>query len=90
MHHNSLSSSTILCRYGDTNDVFPIGMLVDIGETSIAAGSRHYRQLMNFVLKLHDSLCLFRVLNGLNDLMHFRISLYIMDVKANCLTMLYF
>ena len=35
---NSLTSSTILCLYGDTNVVFHIGGLVDIGETPIAAG----------------------------------------------------
>ena len=82
MQHNSLNSSALLCCYGDTNDVFPIGGLVDIGETPIAAGSRHYRQLINFVLKLHDHLCLFRILKGLKDLMPSRISLYILDVKA--------
>ncbi len=36
--HHSLTSSSILCRYGDTNDVFPIGGLVAIGETPIAVG----------------------------------------------------
>ena len=79
---NSLTSSAILCRYEDTNDVCPIGGLVDIGETPIASGSRYYRQLINFVLKLHDRLCLARVLKGLDDLMSFRISLYILDIKA--------
>jgi len=88
--HHSLTSSAILCRHGDTNDVFPIGGLVDIGETPIAAGSRYYRQLINFVLKPHDRLCLFRVLKGLKDLMFVRILLYILDVKAEYLTMLYF
>ena len=38
MQHNSLTSSVILCRYGDTNDVFPIGGLLAIGETPIAVG----------------------------------------------------
>ena len=56
---NSLASYEILCRYGDTKDVLPIGGLVDIGEKPIAFDSRHYRQLINFVLKLHDRLCLF-------------------------------
>ena len=68
--------------------MFPSGGLVAIGETPIAAGSRYYRRLILFVLKLHDHLCLFRVLKGLNDLMLVRISLYILDVKAECLTML--
>ena len=38
MQHNSLTSSAILCRYKDTNDVSPIGGLAAIGETPIAAG----------------------------------------------------
>ena len=33
--HSSLTSSSKLCRYGDTNDVFSIGGLVAIGETLI-------------------------------------------------------
>ena len=45
MEQNSWTTSSILCRYGDTNDVFPIGRLVDIGETPIAAGSRYCRYL---------------------------------------------
>ena len=43
MQHNSLTSLAILCRYGVTNDLFPIDRLVDIGETPIAADSRLYR-----------------------------------------------
>ncbi len=69
--------------------MFPIGGLVAIGETPIAVGSRYYRRLVNFVSKPHDNLCLFRVLKRLNDLMPVRISVYILDVKAECLTMLY-
>jgi hypothetical protein len=89
MEQNSFTSSTILCRYGDTNDVFPNGGLVDIGETHIAAGSRYCRLIINFVVKPHDHLCLFQVLKGLTHLMSVRISLYILDVKAECLIMLY-
>ena len=69
---------------------FLFGGLVAIGETPIAAGSRYYRRLILFVLKLHDHLCLFRVLKGLKDLMLVRITLYILDVKAECFTVLYF
>ena len=35
IQQNSLTSSAMLCRYGDTNDVFPIVGLVDIDETPI-------------------------------------------------------
>ena len=82
MQHNFLTFSAILCRYGDTNDVFPIGGLVDIGETPIAAESRRYRHLVNFVLKPHDHLCLFQILKGLKHLMPRKISIHILDVKA--------
>jgi hypothetical protein len=34
--------------------VFSIGGLVAIGETPIAAGSRYYRQLIDFLLKPRD------------------------------------
>ena len=67
---------------------FLFGGLVAIGETPIAAGSRYYRRLILFVLKLHDHLCLFRVLKGLKDLMLVRITLYFLDVKAECFTVL--
>jgi len=90
MQHNSLTSSAMLCRYGDTNGEFPIGGLADIRETPIAAGARYYRRLTNFVLKPHDHLCLFRVQKGLKYLMPSRIVLYILDVKTECLTMFYF
>ncbi len=83
IRQNSLTSSTILCRYGDTKDGFPIGGFIAIAKTPIAAGSWYYRRLINFVLKLHDHVCLFRVLKGLKDLM-VRISLYSLHVKAEC------
>jgi hypothetical protein len=60
--------------------VFPIVGLVAIGEIPIAARSRYHRRLINFVLKLYDHLCLFRVLKELNDLMPVRILLYITSV----------
>ena len=62
--------------------MFPIGGLVAIGETPIAFGSRYYRRLILFVLRLHDHLSSFRVLKELKDLMHVRVTLYILDVKA--------
>ncbi len=70
--------------------LFPIGGLVAIGETHIAPGSRYYLRLINFVLKLHDHRYLFQALKELKDLTPVRISLYILKVKAECLTMFYF
>ena len=41
------------------------------------------------MLKPHDHLCLFHVLDGLKDFMLVGILLYILDIKVECLTMLY-
>ena len=89
IEQSSLTSSAIFCRYGSTKDVFPIGGLVDIGETAIAAGSRYCRQLVNFVLTSPEQLCLFRVLDGIFDLIPVRISMYILDVKVGSLSTVY-
>ena len=42
------SPLTILCHYGETDDVFLAGGLVNVGETPIATVLRHCRQLMGF------------------------------------------
>ena len=85
----ALTSSAVYCRYGETNDVFPIGGLVRIGETPIAAGSRYCRQLVNFQLKSPEQLCLFKVIDGVMDSMPARISLFILDFKVGALSTLY-
>ncbi len=46
----SLAPSSLFCHYGDTNDVFPIGGSVDIGETPITALLRYLRELAGFRL----------------------------------------
>ena len=38
---NSLVGTTLLCHYGGTNDIFPIGGLVQPGETLTVAAIRH-------------------------------------------------
>jgi hypothetical protein len=86
---NSLTSSAIFYRYGGTKDVFPIGGLVYIGETAIAAGSRYCRQLINFVLKSLEQLHLLKVLDGLMDLNAVRINMYILDDKIGFLSIVY-
>jgi uncharacterized membrane protein len=55
---NLVTCYVIICRYGNTNDVFPIGGLVYIGEMPIAAGSHYCCQLINFLLKPRERLCL--------------------------------
>ena len=79
---NSLTSIAIFCRYGSTKDVFPIGGLVDIGETAIATGSRYCRQLVNFIIK-PEHLCLFKVLDAVLDLNPVKINMYIVDSDFN-------
>ncbi len=39
-----LTPSSLFCHYGETNDIFPVGGLVDIGETTIAAILRYLRE----------------------------------------------
>jgi len=46
---NSLVDSTLLCHYGETHDVFPIGGLVQPGETLTAVAFRHCRHLVEFL-----------------------------------------
>ncbi len=41
----SLIPSSLFSHYGDTNDVHPIGGLVDFGETPIAVVLRYLREL---------------------------------------------
>jgi hypothetical protein len=49
IRQNFLTSSTTICRYGDTKYVFPIGDLVAIAKIPIAAGSRFCRRLIYFL-----------------------------------------
>jgi hypothetical protein len=86
---SSLISSAIFCRYGSTKDVFPIGGLVDIGESAIVAGSRYCRQLIGFVLKSPQQRWLFKVLDAILDLNPVRINMYILDVKVGSLSTFY-
>ena len=53
---NSLVGSTLLCHYDETHDVFPIGGLVQPGETLTSATIRHCRHLVNFRIEQNDRL----------------------------------
>jgi ADP-ribose pyrophosphatase YjhB (NUDIX family) len=55
-HINSLVGSTLLCHYGETHDVFPIGGLVQPGETLTNAAIRHCHHLVNFRVEKIDRL----------------------------------
>jgi hypothetical protein len=75
MEQSFVTSSAIFCRYGSTKDVFPIGGLVDIGESAIVAGSRYCRQLISFVLNSPEQLCLFKVFDAILDVNPVRINM---------------
>ena len=51
---NSLVRTTLLCHYGETNDIFPSGGMVQPGETLTAATFRYCRHLVNFGIELND------------------------------------
>ena len=53
---NSLVRTTLLCHYGETQDVFPIGGLLQPGETLTAAAIRYYRHLVYFRIEQNDRL----------------------------------
>ena len=60
-------ASSMFCHYGETDDVFLIGGLVEPNETLMASGIRHCRRLVDFRLKPSHRLYLAKVINGLVD-----------------------
>ena len=76
----SLAPSYMFCHYGDTNDVFPIGGLVDIGETPIAAILRYLRELAGFRLANGCPMFPCNIIDGYKDHEPIKIRLYVTDV----------
>ena len=64
---NSLVGSTLYCHYGETNDIYPIGGLVQQGETLAVAAIRHCRHLVNFRIEQNDRLYISKKLDGFMD-----------------------
>ena len=64
---NSLVGTTLLCHYGETNNIFPIGGFVQPGETVTTASIRHCRHLVNFRMEQNDRLYIAKVLDGFMD-----------------------
>ena len=77
---NGLAGS-LFCHYGETNDAFLIGVVVEPNETLMASAIRHCRILVDFRLKPSHRLYLAKVINGLKEHEPVRISIYVM----NCL-----
>ena len=72
--------SSLFCHYGDTNDVFPIGGLVDIDETPIAAILRYLRELTSFRLARNFPMFLCNVISGFKEHEPIKINLYVTDM----------
>jgi hypothetical protein len=80
---NSLVGSTLLCHYGETQDVFPIGGLVQPGETLIAAAIRHCRHLVNCRIEQNDRLYIAKLMDGFMEHEPIKITIFITNVLFN-------
>jgi hypothetical protein len=70
----------MFCHYGDTNDGFPIGGLVDIGETPIAAILRYLHELADFRLANGFPMFPCNIIDGYKDHEPIKIRFYVIDV----------
>ena len=76
----SLFPNSLLCHYGDSNDVFPIRGLVGIGETPIAIVLRYLRELLGFRLARNFPIFICNVISGYKEHDPFNISLCVTGV----------
>ena len=76
---NGLSGS-LLCHYGETDDAFLIGGVVQPNETLMAGAIRHCRRMVDSRLKPNHCLYLAKVINGLVNHEPVKISIYVIDV----------
>ena len=81
--NNSLVDSTLLCHYGETHDVFPIGGLVQPGETLTTAAIRHCRHLVNFRIEQNDHLHIAKEHDGFMEHEPIKVTIFINDVLFN-------
>ena len=63
---NGLACS-LFCHYGETNDAFLIGGLVEPDETLMTSAIRYCRQLVDLCFKPNHRLYLAKVIHGLVD-----------------------
>ena len=76
---NGLAGS-LFCHYGETDDAFLIGGVVEPNETLNASAIRHSSRLVDFRLEPSHRLYLARVINGLAYHESVKISIYVMNV----------
>jgi len=80
---NSLVGTTLLCHCGETNDIFSIGGLVQLGETLTVATIRHCRHLATFRVEQNDRLYITKELDGFMDHEPIKITILILDVLCS-------
>ena len=73
-------AGSLFCHYGETDDAFLIGGLVEPAETLMASAIRHCRRLVDFHLKPNHRLYLAKVINGLVNHEPVEIYIYVVDV----------
>ena len=73
-------AGSLFCHYGETDDAFLIGGLVEPNETLTASVIRHCRRLVEFCPRPNQRLYLAKVINGLVDHEPVKISIYVIDV----------
>jgi hypothetical protein len=82
---NSLVGTTLLCHYGETNDEFTIGGLIQPGENLTYGAIRHCRHLVNFRIEQNDRLYIAKELDGFMDHEPFKISILVTNVLYSIL-----
>ena len=75
--------TTLLCHYGETNDIIPIGGLVQPSETFTYTPIRHCRHLTNFRIEQNDRLYIAQELDGFMDPEPVKISFFVTDVLCD-------
>ena len=81
-HSTNAFSGGLLCHHGVSDDVYPIGGLVEPDETLMASAIRHCRHLANYCVKPNDRLYLTKVLNGFINHEPVKISIFVTDVLS--------
>ena len=71
---------SLLCHYGETDDTFLIGGVVEPNEALMASVIRHCRRMVDFHLKPNHRLYLAKVINGLINHEPVKVSIYAIDV----------
>jgi len=77
---NILVGTTSLCQYGETNDIFPIGGLVQLGKSLTPATIRRCRHLVNGRIEQNDRLYTTMESDGFMDHEPIKITILITDV----------